>query len=262
MLALIERFSRWKNLIFILAYLNIKKRYKQRYLRAAWAVINPLFTMLIFTVVFSRVAKLPSEGVPYPVFNFTALIPWTFFAASMSFCVYSLNAQSSLITRINFPKITIPLGSILATAFDFLIGLALLIIMYFIYKVYIDYTVFFIIPILIIQLMFTVGAGLIISITNVYMRDIQNALPLILQAWMLVSPVGYSLDMVGDKFKFFYLLNPMAGIIDSYRQVLLHHRAPNFYYLGMSFFVSLGVLIFGYWFFKRNEAYVTDVVSL
>ena len=258
---MVKRFLRWHDLILVLAYLNIKKRYKQRYLRAAWAVINPLFTMFIFTVVFSRVAKLPSEGVAYPVFNFTALIPWTFFAASMSFCVYSLNAQSSLITRINFPKITIPLGSILATAFDFVIGSALLMIMYLIYGVHIGYSIIYIIPILIIQLMFTVGLGLIISITNVYLRDIQNALPLIMQAWMLASPVGYSLGMVGDKFKFYYLLNPMAGILDSYRQVLLHHRAPNFYYLTMAFIVSFIVFIFGYWFFKKNEAHVTDVVS-
>ncbi len=255
-------FLKWKNLVLVLAFLNIKKRYKQRYLRVAWAVINPLFTMFIFTIVFSRVAKLPSEGFPYPIFNFTALIPWIFFSSSLGFCVCSLNAQSSLITRISFPKITIPLGSILATAFDFLIGLCLLASMFLIYKIYFGASFIFIIPILIVQLLFTVGVGLIISITNVYLRDIQSAMPLIIQAWMLLSPVGYSLNMVGEKYKFFYLLNPMAGILDSYRRVLLHQQPPNFYYLGIAFIVSLVVFVFGYWFFKKSESTIADIISL
>ncbi len=258
-----NRFLKWKDLILILALTNLKQRYKQRYLRFAWAVIHPLFMMAVFTIVFSRVAKLPSEGVPYPLFSFTALVPWTFFASSLSFCVYCLNAQFNLITRINFPKITIPLGSILATSFDFLIAICLLIVMFFLYRFTIDPKAILIIPIIIIQLIFTIGVGLILSIANVYLRDIQNALPLIMQAWMLASPVGYSLNMVvNDKLRFFYLLNPMAGILDSYRRVLLHNQLPSLYYLGMAFVVALITFIFGYWFFKRNEAHMADIISL
>jgi lipopolysaccharide transport system permease protein len=257
----LKSFNRWKSLIWAFALTNLRYRYKQRYLRTAWAVINPLLLMLIFTVVFSRVTKLPSEGQPYPIFNFTALIPWTFFATSLGFCVYCLNIQYNLITRVNFPKVTIPLGSILATCFDFLIGLGLLVIFFFIYGIRPGLRSFLVIPVIITQLIFMVGLGLIISIANVYLKDIQSALPIIIQAWMLVSPVGYSIDQVGAKFRFFYLLNPMAGILDSYRKVLLHNQMPNGYYLGMAFFISIIVFISGYVFFKKNEGEIADIIS-
>jgi ABC-type polysaccharide/polyol phosphate export permease len=252
---------RWFDLIVVLTITNLKRRYKQRYLRAAWAVIHPLFTMLVFTVVFSRLAKLPSEGIPYSLFNFTALVPWTFFAGAVNGCTTCLNSNYNLITRINFPRIAIPLASIAAVLVDFLIASFILVIMFFIYRQPINITFLYVIPILIIQLLFTMGVCFIVSLGNVYLRDIQSAMPLVIQGWMLVSPVGYSLAIVGEKYKFFYMLNPMAGILDSYRRVLLHGQPPSYYYLGTACLVSIIVFLFGYWFFKKCEKNITDIIS-
>lgn len=262
MASVLKRFSKWGDLVFALALINIKHRYKQGYLRIAWAVINPLFTMMVLFLVFSRVAKLTSEGVPYPVFSFVTLVPWSLFAASMGFCVYSLTANYNLITRINFPRATIPLASILATFLDFAIAFMLLVVFLFIFKIKVGFTFFLVIPVILIQLLFMIGLGLALSIFNVYLRDIQSALPLILQAWMLISPVGYSMDMVGDNLKFFYLLNPMAGLLDSYRKILLHDQMPDPYCLGMSFIISVAVFAAGYSFFKKNEKKLADIILL
>jgi lipopolysaccharide transport system permease protein len=262
MFSILERFSRWGDLVLALAFTNIRHRYKQGYLRVVWAIINPLFTMTILFLVFSRVAKLPSEGAPYPIFSFVALVPWNLFAAAMGFCVYSLSANYSLITRINFPRTTVPLASILATFLDFAIALVLLLVLLVVFKIGIGPTFFLIIPVIAIQLLFMIGLGLALSILNVYLRDIQSALPLILQAWMLISPVGYSMNMVGDKLRFFYLLNPMAGILDSYRRILLHNQRPDPYYFGMAALVSMIVFVSGYWFFKKNEKNLADIISL
>jgi len=251
--------KRW-DLIAALALKEIKQRYKQRYLKLAWAIINPVFTLIVFTVIFSRVAKLPSEGVPYPVFNFTALVPWSFFAACLGYCCNSLVANNNLITRLKFPRITIPIASILAASVDFAIASILLAVLFLIYHISVGINIIYLVPILFIQLLFTLGAAFILSSANAYLRDTRSALQLIIQVWMLASPVAYSLNMVGEKFRFFYLLNPMAGILDSYRRVLIHNTAPNFSYLAISFFISLLVFIFGYWFFKKLEPNLADII--
>ena len=251
---------KWWDLITALALKEIKQRYKQRYLRFGWAVINPIFTMIIFTLIFSRVAKLPSEGVAYSVFNFTALIFWSFFAACLTFSCNSLVSNYNLITRLKFPRITIPISSILASFLDFAIASALLVILLTFYQLRVGINIIYLIPVFLVQLLFTLGMVFILSISNAYLRDIQSSLPIIIQAWMLASPVGYSLSMVGEKFRFFYLLNPMAGILDSYRKILIHNIAPNFSYLAISGLVSLITFVFGYWFFKKLERNLADII--
>lgn len=260
MLRILKSTVKWWNLIAVLAINEIKRRYKQKYLRAAWVIIHPIFTMILFTAVFSRVAKLPSEGVPYPVFNFTALVPWSFFATCLISSCNSLLANYNLITRLRFPRITLPVASILAGLLDFAIALALLAILFAIYHIGVGIYVIYLIPIILIQLLFTFGMAFILSISHAYLRDIRNALTIFLQTWMLASPVGYSLNMVGEKFRFFYLLNPMAGILDSYRKILIHNTAPNLSYLAISFFISLIVFIFGYWLFKKLERDLADII--
>ena len=260
MFRILKSIVKWWDLIAALGLKELKQRYKQRYLRAAWAVIGPIFSMIVFTVIFSRVAKLPSEGVPYPVFNFTALVPWSFFAACLGFSCRSLVMNYNLITRLKFPRITIPISSILASSLDFAVAVVLLAILFIIYHISVGINIIYLIPILLIQLLFTLGMAFILSISNAYLRDIQSALGIVIQGWMLISPVGYSLNMVGEKYRFFYLLNPMAGILDSYRKVLIHNVAPNFSYLAISFFVSLIVFILGYWFFKRLERNLADII--
>jgi ABC-type polysaccharide/polyol phosphate export permease len=258
----LKSFMNWYDLIAVLTITNLKRRYKQRYLRAAWAVIHPLFTMVVFTLVFSRLAKLPSEDIAYPLFNFTALVPWTFFAAAVNSSTTCLNSNYNLITRINFPRITIPLASIAAAFVDFIMAFVILVIMFVAYRQPVGLTIFYILPLLLIQLLFIMGVCFVVSLGNVYLRDIQNAMPLVMQGWLLISPVGYSLSIVNEKLRFLYLLNPMAGILDSYRKVVLHSEAPNFYYLGVAVFISIVVFVFGYWFFKRCEKSIVDIISI
>ena len=260
MLRILKSIIKWWDLVAVLALKEIKQRYKQRYLRAAWTVIHPIFTMIIFTVIFSRVAKLPSEGIPYPVFNFTALVPWSFFAACLSFSCNSLVVNHNLINRLKFPRITIPISSILSAFLDFAVALVLLAILFTIYHVSVGINIIYLIPVFLIQVLFTLGIVFILSISNAYIRDVQSALSIVIQAWMLASPVAYSLNMVGEKFRFFYLLNPMAGILDSYRKILIHNVAPNFSYLAISLFVSLIIFIFGYYLFKKFERNLADII--
>ena len=256
----VKNLIKWRDVVAALALKEIKQRYKQRYLRIAWALINPLFSMIVFTLIFSRVAKLPSEGVAYPIFNFTALVPWSFFAVSLSFSCRSLTLNYNLITRLEFPRITIPISAILASLLDFALASILLAILFSIYHIGIGINIIYLIPVFLIQLLFTAGVAFILSICNAYLRDIQAALPIIIQSWMLASPVGYSLNMVGEKLRFFYLLNPMAAILDSYRKILIHNMPPNFSYLAIATSVSLIVFIFGYCLFKKLERNLADII--
>ncbi len=260
MLQIVKSIAKWWDLVTALALKEIKQRYKQKYLRFGWTIISPIFTLLVFTLIFSRVAKLPSEGVPYPIFNFTALVPWAFFAICLNFGCKSLVINCNLITRLEFPRITIPISSILACFLDFVIALILLAFLFTIYHIDIGINVIYLIPVFLIQILFTLGVVFTLSICNAYLRDIQSSLSVIIQAWMLISPVGYSLNMVGEKLRFFYLLNPMAGILDSYRKILIHNRPPEFSYLLISFSISLVVFIFGYWLFKKLEPNLADIV--
>ncbi|MCG2705733.1 MAG: ABC transporter permease [Candidatus Omnitrophica bacterium] len=260
MVRIFKESVKWRDLIIALALKELKQRYKQRYLRAAWAAVNPLFTMVIFVFIFSRVAGFSSEGVPYPVFNFVALVPWSFFAGCLVLSCNSLISNYNLITRLRFPRITIPISSVMANLLDFAITIFILAVMFAMYHISIGISAIYLIPVFLIQLLFTFGMAFILSISNAYLRDIQSSLTVIIQAWMLISPVAYSLDMIGEKYRFFYLLNPMAGILDSYRKILIHNTAPDFYCISISFFVSLAVFVLGYWFFKKLERDLADII--
>ncbi|MFA5335870.1 MAG: ABC transporter permease [Candidatus Omnitrophota bacterium] len=251
----------WHELIFAFALVNLKQRHKQRYLRAAWAVINPLLTMAVFTVVFSKVAAIQSEGVPYPLFAFCAIVPWIFFSSSVGFAVSCLNSNFNLITRINFPKITVPLGSILATFFDFLISSALLAAMFALYGHPIGINALYAIPVFMVHMMLTVGVCLMVSVLNVYFRDIQSAMPVILQVWMLASPVGYPVGMVGKGLLPYYFLNPMAGILDGCRKALLHNHTPDPLSFNIAAAISIAVFLLGYRVFKMSEKNIADIIT-
>lgn len=260
-LSLIRSIRNWHELILAFALVNLKQRYKQRYLRAAWAVINPLLTMAVFTVVFSKVAGIQSEGAPYPLFAFCAIVPWIFFSSSAGFAVNCLNSNFNLITRINFPKITVPLGSVLATLFDFMISSAILAAMFMLYGYPVGINALYVIVVAAVHIVFTVGICLIASVLNVYFRDIQSAMPVILQIWMLASPVGYPVGMVDKALLPYYFLNPMAGILDGYRKALLHNHAPDPLSFGIAAAVSAAVFMLGYRMFKISEKNIADIIS-
>ncbi len=255
-----EPFNYYFQIIVNLALSDLKVRYKQTYLRFLWAIVQPWANLFVFAIVFAHIIKVPSEGAPYLLFSYCALLPWNFFANCFSSATTCMQKNFNLITRVNFPKITIPLSSIVASLFDFFISFAMLVILMAYYKIGFNITMLLCAPIFFLQLLFTVGVVLIVVTLTMYVRDFEQAASFVIRLGMFISPVGYSLQMIPERVVKFYLLNPMAGLLDSYRKVLIHQTLPNFEYLGISFFISLITLIFGFWFFKKNEREFVDII--
>lgn len=260
MLAVLKEIIHWRHLIFFLSVSFTKIKYKQTYLRFAWIILNPLATLVIFNFIFRRVANLPSEGVPYVIFNLTALAPWIFFATSISCSVGALTDNFNLITRINFPRITLIFGSILSSLYDCIVTYLIFIVFMKFYGIKLGMNAFYFFPIFFIQLIFTTGMCVLVSLLNVYLRDIQHAMFVVLQSWMLFSPVGYSAGIITGRVRDFYFLNPMAGILESYRDCLLHNRPPDWPNLLLAALISLAILISGCYLFKRQEPNLSDIV--
>ncbi len=226
----------YRELLFFLAWRDIKVRYKQTALGAAWAVIQPLFTMLVFTLFFGRLAKVPSDGIPYPLFSYTALLPWQLFAYALTESSNSVVANERLITKVYFPRLVVPLASILAGLVDFVIAFTLVIGMMIWYGVRPTWAVLTL-PFFVIFTMATaLGVGLWLSALNVQYRDVRYTLTFIVQFWLIASPVAYSSTLVPARWRPFYGLNPMAGVIEGFRWALLGKaQAP-----GTMLWVSVG----------------------
>jgi lipopolysaccharide transport system permease protein len=228
--------------LYNIALREIKVRYKQTLVGAAWAVIQPLSLMLLFTVIFSHFVHMPSDGIPYPIFSFSALLPWTFFSTALSFSVSSLVGNANLITKVYFPREIFPLASVLSAAIDYGIGMAVFIGMMILYRVPFTVTFLYLFPLLIVQIIFTIAIALFFAALNVYYRDVRNALPLIIQLWMFASPIIYPISVVPDSYRAFYLLNPMAVLIDGYRKAILQGTTPSLPYLVVAAVVT-GLLL-------------------
>jgi lipopolysaccharide transport system permease protein len=247
-----------RELLLIWTLREIKVRYKQSVLGAAWAILQPLALMLVFTVVFSVLVRVPTDGVPYPIFSYTALLAWTFFASSMSFAIPSLVNNLNLITKIYFPREILPIASVGAAFFDFLISSMLLIAVLIWYQAPITPALLWL-PVLVgVQLLLTLGIVLPAAAVNVFYRDVRFVLPLVVQVWMYATPIIYPLSLVPEWLRPAYALNPLVGIIDSFRRVLLLGEAPDALYLGLSASISLVLAVAGYMYFKRTEGTFAD----
>lgn len=256
----IKELIQYRELLWTLAVRDIKVRYKQSVLGAGWAILQPLSLMLIFTLVFSRIAKIPSEGIPYPIFSYCALLPWTFFSASLSFASSSLINNRNLVTKIYFPRDVLPLASTMACFFDFIIASFIFLGMMFYYNISFTSNLLWIPLIILIQIFLTIGIGFISAALNVFYRDIKYIIPLVVQIWMYLSPIIYPMSLVPKKYLPYYILNPMVGIIDSYRQVILYGKPPDFQSLFISLCFSFGIFYFGYKGFKDLEGRFADVI--
>lgn len=255
-----RKFNYYAQIIANLALGDLKIRYKQTYLRFLWAFLQPWANLLIFAIVFAQIIKVPSEGAPYLLFSYCALLPWNFFASCFLSATTCMQKNYNLITRVNFPKITIPISAIVASLFDFLISFVMLIILMLYYKVGFNWIMLLALPIFLIQLVFTLGVVLIVVTLTMYVKDFEQAASFVMRLGMLISPVGYSLQMIPERFLKFYLLNPFAGLLDSYRKVLLHKTLPNLEYLGLSFIIALVILVLGWCFFKKGEPEFVDIL--
>ena len=249
-----------KDLLLAWTSRNIRARYQQSALGWLWAVVQPAAQTVIFTFIFTLFVPIDTGDVPYGVFSYVAMVPWAFLASSLNDMSGSIVANMSLVTKIYFRREALPIASMLARFMDFGIAAALLVplLLYFQIPIY-PAGLLFIPVILAIQIMLVLGLGLATAAANVFYRDVQSLLALGIQLWFYASPIIYPVTMVPEKLRPFYFLNPMAGILEAYRDVLLNGRLPGLYLLP-SMVVSFIVFIVGYWFFKRVEILFADIV--
>jgi len=256
----VRELTRYRELLYRLTLREIKVRYKQSLIGIAWAVLQPLLMMLIFTLVFSVLMTMPTDDIPYPIFSYCALLPWTFFATSLNSASQSVVSNAPLIKKIYFPRELFPISSILSAFVDFAIAGMIFLGMMFFYKIPLTTSLSFFPVIFVIQIVFTLGVSFFLSAINVYYRDIRYAVPLGIHIWMYASPIIYPVSLVPERFRTAYMLNPMAGIIDSYRDVFIKGVAPDFYYLGIAAIASATLFFLCYLYFKRIEMTFADVI--
>jgi lipopolysaccharide transport system permease protein len=252
--------AEYGDLLYTLSMHRIKVRYKQSALGLAWAILQPLSLMLIYTLVFSVIVRMPSSGAPYAVFAYTALLPWTYFSTALTNATNGLVSHSHLVTKVYFPREIIPLSYVIAALFDLLIASSIMVGLMIYYRVSLSWYALYVIPIIAILTIFLTGMSLLFSATQVRFRDIGMAMPLLLQLWMFATPVVYPLDRVPQGILSFYRLNPMVGLVENFRRVVLLSVPPDFSLLTISALISVILLPISYIYFKRVEATVADVI--
>jgi len=250
----------YRELIYFMTWRDLKVRYKQTVLGASWAVLQPFLTMVVFSVFFGGLAQVPSDNVPYPIFSYTALLPWTLFSKALLDASKSLVSSSHIITKVYFPRIILPLASILAGIVDFLIAFIVLLGMMFYYHVSPTANIWTLPLFLLLTLITALGVGLWLSALNVLYRDINYATHFITQFWMFITPIVYSSTMIPDQWKLIYSLNPMAGVVNGFRWALLGIGEPPGLDMLVSVTVAVVLLISGLFFFKRTECLFADMV--
>ncbi len=252
----------YRELFLFLAWRDILVRYKQTLIGISWAVIRPLLTMIIFTVIFGKLAKLPSNGIPYPVLVFVAMLPWQLFANSLQESSMSLIQNTNMVTKVYFPRIILPSTSIIVNLVDFIISVILLFFLMIYYQVFPHWPHMFILPFFVLlACMVALGAGLWLSSLNVKFRDFKYVIPFMIQLGMYLSPVGFSSNIIPEKWRFIYSLNPMVGVIDGFRWCLLGENI-QFYWPGFIFSVGFVFVLFysGLKFFQKTERSFADVI--
>jgi homopolymeric O-antigen transport system permease protein len=252
----------WRHWDLVVSFMlrDVKARYKQTALGAAWAVLQPFSMMVVFTLVFSLFAKVPSDGQPYPLFAYTALIFWTFFANTISAGTLAMVANGPLIRKIYFPRETLLVSVLLAGLFDLLVALVLCVGMLLYYKVALTLAVLWVIPLLLLQMILSFGVMSLTAAAHVNYRDIGHALPLTMQLWMFATPVAYPITVIPAWLKPFYLLNPMATVIDGYRRALLLGTGPDPGALLLSTAIACLLTAVATTVFKRSEKTFADII--
>ena len=254
-------FAEYRDLLYTLSVHRIKVRYKQSVLGIAWAIVQPVSLMLIYTLIFTVITKAPtSRNVPDPVLLSTALIIWTFFSTALTSATNGLVSHNHLVTKVYFPREILPLTYVIAALFDLLIASPVLLGLMLYYQVPLTFNALYAIPIILIMTVFITAVALVFSAAQVRFRDIGMALPLLLQIWMFATPVVYPLSAVPERFRPLYMLNPMVGVVENFRRVLVESAPPNFYELGISALIALILLPLAYIFFKHVEATIADVI--
>jgi len=251
----------YRELFGFMVWRDVSVRYKQSVLGILWALLTPLGTMLIFTIIFGKLAKIPTDGIPYPIFLYAGLLPWLFFSQSLQKATVSMVAERNLLTKVYFPRLIVPMSATLAPLADLLIASSLLIAMMAYYQLSPTPHSVYLIPLCVVWAWITaVGVGTWLSALNVYFRDVGQLTPFLLQVWMYASPVVYPASLVPAKFQWIYALNPLVGVIEGFRWALFAHDNPPGLLVLFSVSASIAFFVTGSLFFKRMERSFADVV--
>jgi lipopolysaccharide transport system permease protein len=250
----------YRELVFFMIWRDIKVRYKQTLLGAAWAVIQPVLTMLIFNFIFGTIAKVNTEGIPYPIFSYCALLPWGLFSAALNNASRSLTTNQNMVSKIYFPRLVLPLASVLGGLVDFAIAFLILIVLMIYYKVTPTTAIWTLPLFLVLTVVTALGVSLWLSAINVQYRDVNYVLPFLTQFWLFLTPVAYSANVISAKWQVVYSLNPMAGVVNGFRWALLGtNTGPNMN-MAVSVGISLIFLISGLFYFRSMERTFADTI--
>jgi lipopolysaccharide transport system permease protein len=253
-------FWEYRELLYFLVWRDIKVRYKQTILGASWAILQPLLTMVIFSIFFGRLARVPSDGIPYPIFSYAALVPWTFFSNGVTQSANSLVSNSNMLKKIYFPRLTMPVGSILAGLVDLLLAFVVLIVMMVFYNRFPTVNIVWLPFLLLIALITALGVGFWLSALNVQFRDVRYIVPFLTQLWMFITPIAYPSSLLAEPWRTLYGINPMAGVVEGFRWALLGTDTAPGPIILVSSIVALVLFISGMYYFRKMESTFADVV--
>mgnify|MGYP001336264432 CR=1 FL=1 len=250
----------YRELIYFFTWRDLKVRYKQTLLGASWAILQPVLTMVVFSVFFGGLAKVPSDGVPYPIFSYTALLPWTLFSKALQDASRSLVSSANIISKVYFPRLILPLSSTLAGLVDFLIAFTVLLLMMVFYGIHPTANLWLLPLLILLALVTAIGVSLWLSALNVMYRDVGHMLPFLSQFWMYITPIAYSSSIVPEKWRFIYALNPMTGVVEGFRWSLLGTGEGPGITLLISSCIAVLITISGLFYFRRMERKFADLV--
>jgi homopolymeric O-antigen transport system permease protein len=250
----------YRELLYFLVWRDVKVRYKQTVLGAAWAIIQPFFSMLVFSLFFGRLAKVPSDGVPYPIFSYTALVPWMFFSNGLSQASSKLVGSADLLKKVYFPRLAIPIATVLSGVLDFALAFLVLLGMMLYYGVIPTVNILWLPLFLLLALATSLGVGLWLSVMNVQFRDVQYVVPFLTQLWLFATPIAYPSSLLSEPWRTLYALNPMVGVVEGFRWALLGTDTSPGPMIAVSTLISLTLLIGGAFYFRRMEKTFADIV--
>ena len=250
----------YRELLYFLVWRDVKVRYKQTALGAAWAIIQPVFTMVVFSLFFGRLAKIPSDGIPYPIFDYAALVPWTFFSNGLSQASNSLVGSANLLKKVYFPRLSVPIASVLSGLIDFLIAFIVLLGMMLYYGIHPTLNVIWLPFLLLLTIITSLGVSLWLSAMNVHFRDVRHTLPFLAQLWLFATPIAYPSSLLSEEWRTLYSINPMVGVVEGFRWALLGVETVPGPMLIVSSLASLALLVGGVFYFRRLEKTFADVV--
>jgi lipopolysaccharide transport system permease protein len=256
----LHEFVEYRELLYFLVWRDVKVRYKQTMLGAAWAIIQPFMTMVVFSIFFGQLAKIPSEGVPYPIFSYAALVPWTFFANGLGQSANSIVGSANLLTKVYFPRLIIPIATVLSGVVDFVLAFLVLLGMMLFYRLIPTWNILWLPLFLLLAFITALGVGLWLCALNVEYRDVRYVVPFIVQFWLFATPIAYPSSLLSEPWRTVYALNPMVGVVEGFRWALLATDTAPGPMILVSVLAAVLILAGGVVYFRRMEGTFADVV--